>query len=105
MRPAGDRVRALRSGCGKFRTCSCRAPAPALATLTLTRIICPNCGHIGATSATLPRILVCSQCEHGAFIKQGSRARSLTVMREEKAAEQAAWDRYEAMATQTKAQA
>jgi hypothetical protein len=30
----------------------------------LTRIVCPNCGHIGATSATLPRILVCSQCGH-----------------------------------------
>jgi hypothetical protein len=71
----------------------------------LTRIVCPNCGHISATSATLPRILVCSQCRHGAFIKQGSRARSPTVTREERAAEQAAWDRYEAMGTQTKAEA
>jgi hypothetical protein len=70
----------------------------------LTRI-CPNCGHAGATSATLPRILVCSQCGHGAFIKQGSRARSTTVTREERAAAQAARDRYEAMGAQTKAQA
>ena len=89
--------------CGKFRTCSCRAPAPALATLMLARIICPNCGHIGATSATLPRILVCSQCGHGAFIKRGSPTRSPTVMHKERAAEQAAWDRYEAMGAQPKA--
>jgi hypothetical protein len=53
----------------------------------------------------LPRILVCSQCGHGAFIKQGSRARSPTVTREERAAEQAAWDRYEATGAQTKAEA
>jgi DNA-directed RNA polymerase subunit RPC12/RpoP len=71
----------------------------------LTRIICPNCGHVGATSATLPRILVCSQCGHGAFIKQGNRARSPTVTREESEAKQAAWDRSKAMGTQTKVQA
>jgi DNA-directed RNA polymerase subunit RPC12/RpoP len=71
----------------------------------LIRIVCPNCGHIGATSATLPRILVCSHCGHGAFIKQGNRARSPTVTREEREAKQAAWNRYEAMGTQTKVQA
>jgi DNA-directed RNA polymerase subunit RPC12/RpoP len=49
----------------------------------LIRIACPNCGYTGATSATLPRILVCSHCGHGAFIKQGNRAKSPTVMREE----------------------
>jgi hypothetical protein len=37
--------------------------------------------------------------------KQGSRARSPTVTREERAAEQAAWDRYEATGAQTKAEA
>jgi hypothetical protein len=30
-----------------------------------------HCGHIGATTASLPRVLICSQCEHGAFFKSG----------------------------------
>jgi DNA-directed RNA polymerase subunit RPC12/RpoP len=34
----------------------------------LTRIVCPNCGHVGATTALLPRVLNCSQCGHGALI-------------------------------------
>jgi hypothetical protein len=63
----------------------------------LTRIICPNCGHVGATTASLPRVLICSQCGHGAFIKSGKPARSQIVMREERMAEQAAWERYEAL--------
>ena len=82
--------------CGKFRTCSCRAPAPALVTLMLTRIVCPNCEHIGAaTAASLPRVLICSQCGHGAFIKSGKPARSPSVARDEQAALRAAWERYE----------
>jgi hypothetical protein len=59
----------------------------------LTRIVCPNCGHIGATSASLPRVLICSQCGHGAFIKSGKATRSPTLAREEQAAERAAFER------------
>ena len=48
----------------------------AVVTLMLTRIACPNCGHIGAANAgSLPRVLICSQCGHGAFIKSGRPAR------------------------------
>jgi DNA-directed RNA polymerase subunit RPC12/RpoP len=37
----------------------------------LTRIICPKCGHVGAaTAASLLRVLICSQCGQGAFIKE-----------------------------------
>jgi DNA-directed RNA polymerase subunit RPC12/RpoP len=61
----------------------------------LTRIICPNCGHIGAaTAASLPRQLICPQCGHGAFIKSG-RPATLSVARDERAALRAAWERYE----------
>jgi hypothetical protein len=66
----------------------------------LTRIVCPNCGHIGATTASLPRVLICSQCEHGAFIKSGRPARSPSITRDEQAALRAAWERYEAAGTQ-----
>ena len=65
----------------------------------LTRITCPHCGHVGATAASLPRVLICSQCEHGAFIKSGTPARSPTVEREERAAERAAWERLAPPAT------
>jgi hypothetical protein len=62
----------------------------------LTRIVCPNCGHIGAaTAASLPRVLICSQCGHGAFIKSGKPARSPSVARDEQAALRAAWEGYE----------
>jgi hypothetical protein len=27
----------------------------------LTRITCPNCGHISATAASLPCVLICSE--------------------------------------------
>jgi hypothetical protein len=40
-------------------------------------------------AASLPRVLICSQCEHGAFIKS-TPARSPTAEREERAAERAA---------------
>jgi DNA-directed RNA polymerase subunit RPC12/RpoP len=63
----------------------------------LKQITCPNCGHLGATAAARPRILTCSQCGHSAFIKTGQRTRSPIVIREERAAEQAALERYEAM--------
>jgi hypothetical protein len=57
----------------------------------LTRITCPNCGHIGATTAaSLPRVLICSRCGHGAFIKSGRRSPSIT--RDEQAAQR--WERY-----------
>jgi hypothetical protein len=42
----------------------------------LTRIACPNCHHVGATAASLPRVLTCSQCGHGALIRSGKQARS-----------------------------
>jgi predicted RNA-binding Zn-ribbon protein involved in translation (DUF1610 family) len=54
----------------------------------LTRIVCPNCGHVGATAALLPRVLICSQCGHGALIIRSSRsARSLTINTQEEDAE------------------
>jgi hypothetical protein len=59
-----------------------------------TRITCPNCGHAGITAASLPRVLVCSACEHGALIRSGRPARSPTVTREEQAAERAAWQHH-----------
>jgi DNA-directed RNA polymerase subunit RPC12/RpoP len=47
----------------------------------LTRITCPNCGHIGAaTAASLPRVLICSQCGHGAFVKSKARERRLSLI-------------------------
>ena|SRR6516165_8606926 len=58
-------------------------------TLMLTRITCPNCGHVGATAASLPRVLICSRCGHGAFIRSGRPSPSIT--RDEQAA---AWERY-----------
>jgi hypothetical protein len=62
----------------------------------LTRITCPNCGHVGAAAAeSLPRVLICSQCGHGAFIKGGRPARSPSIARDEQAAQRAAWERYE----------
>jgi hypothetical protein len=42
----------------------------------LTRIVCPNCHHVGATAASLPRVLTCSQCGHLALIRTGKPARS-----------------------------
>jgi hypothetical protein len=42
----------------------------------LTRIACPNCHHVGATAASLPRVLTCSQCGHGALIRRGKPAKS-----------------------------
>jgi hypothetical protein len=52
----------------------------------LTRIVCPNCGHVGSTSALLPRVLVCSQCGHSGLIMSGRPARSPTITREDQAA-------------------
>lgn len=49
----------------------------------VTRIVCPNCGHVGAITASLPRILVC--CGHGALIKRGIPASSPILTREERA--------------------
>ncbi len=60
-----------------------------------TRIVCPNCGHIGATTASLPRVLVCSRCEHGAFIKGGRPARSASIARDEQSASRAASEHFE----------
>ena len=39
---------------------------------------------------SLPRVLICSQCGHGAFIKSGRPARSPSVTRDEEAALRAA---------------
>jgi hypothetical protein len=49
----------------------------------LTRIVCPNCGHVGATAASLPRVLICSQCGHGALIRSGKQARSHLTQEED----------------------
>ena len=62
--------------------------------LMFTRIVCPICGHVGVTAASLPRVLVCSKCEHGALIKSGSPARSPIITQEEEAAKRAAWERH-----------
>ena len=40
-----------------------------------TRIVCPNCRHVGATAASLPRVLTCSRCGHDALIRSGKPAR------------------------------
>jgi hypothetical protein len=44
---------------------------------------------------SIPRVLICSQCVHGAFIKGDTPTRSPILIREERAAERAAWERYE----------
>jgi hypothetical protein len=49
----------------------------------LTRIACPNCHHVGATGAVLPRVLTCSQCGHGALIRRGEPARSHAAWEED----------------------
>jgi hypothetical protein len=75
---------------------SAAAPATAIVTIMLTRITCPNCGHIGAATAeSLPRVLICSQCGHGAFIRSGRPARLPSITSDEQAALRAAWERYE----------
>ena len=61
----------------------------------LTRITCPYCSHVAATAASLPRVLICSQHGHGPFIKSGRPARSPSVTRDERAAQRAAWERYD----------
>ncbi len=61
----------------------------------LTQITCPHCRHVGVTTAPLPRVLAYSQCGHGALIKQGRQPRSPSLTRDERAAERAAWKRYE----------
>ena len=61
------------------------ALAAALAILMLTRIVCPHCGHVGATAASLPRVLICSQCEHAALIRSGKPASFGTVALEDDA--------------------
>jgi ribosomal protein L37AE/L43A len=65
-------------------------------TAMFTRIVCPSCGHVGATAMSLPRLLICSQCGHGAVIKSGTPTRSPILTREGRAAGRAAWERYEA---------
>jgi hypothetical protein len=60
-----------------------------------TRIVCPNCGHIGATAASLPRVLICSRCEHGAFIKSGRPTKSASIARDEQEASRAAWEHFD----------
>jgi hypothetical protein len=62
--------------------------------LMFTRIACPTCGHVGVTAASLPRVLVCSKCEHGAVIKSGMLARSPIITQEEEAAKRAACERH-----------
>jgi hypothetical protein len=49
----------------------------------LTRIVCPNCHHVGATAAVLPRVLTCSQCGHQALIRTGKPARSHAAWEED----------------------
>jgi hypothetical protein len=51
----------------------------------LTRIVCPNCHHVGATAASLPRVLTCSHCGHGALIRTGKPARSRVAWEEDAA--------------------
>jgi hypothetical protein len=51
----------------------------------LTRIVCPNCHHVGATAASLPRVLTCSQCGHLALIRTGKPARSHVAWEEDAA--------------------
>jgi ribosomal protein S27E len=34
-------------------------------------VTCPNCRNVGATTAPLPRVLVCSACGQSAIIKEG----------------------------------
>jgi hypothetical protein len=55
-----------------------------------TRIACPIWGHVGVTAASLPRVLLCSKCEHGALIRSGTLARSPIITQEEEAAKRAA---------------
>jgi hypothetical protein len=51
----------------------------------------PPCGR---DQRDVAAVLTCSQCGHGAFIKDGKPSRSPTIAREEQAAERAAFERH-----------
>jgi DNA-directed RNA polymerase subunit RPC12/RpoP len=80
----------------RFSPFQLRKQAAKAVTAMFTRIVCPSCGHVGATAMSLPRVLICSQCGHRAVIKSGTPTRSPILTREERAAERAARERYEA---------
>jgi hypothetical protein len=60
-------------------------------------VTCPNCRHVGATTAALPRVLICSRCGQSARLTEGEPVRSPIRMREERIAQREAseWDRSE----------
>ena len=43
----------------------------AIANGMLLRITCPTCSHVGATTASLPRVLTCHRCGQKALIRSG----------------------------------
>jgi hypothetical protein len=66
----------------------------------LLLVTCPNCRYVGATTATLPRVLVCSACGQSALIKEGEPPWSPVQTRAERAA---AWTHFEAANEKEKA--
>jgi hypothetical protein len=50
-------------------------------------VTCPNCQHVGATTAALPRAVVCSRCGQSARVTEGEPVRSPIRMREERLAQ------------------
>jgi uncharacterized protein YbaR (Trm112 family) len=55
-------------------------------------VTCPNCRHVGATTAALPRVLVCSRCGQSARVTEGEPVRSPIRLREERIAPREAWE-------------
>jgi hypothetical protein len=56
-------------------------------------VTCPNCRHVSATTAALPRALVCSRCGQSARVTKGELVRSPIRIREERIAQREAWER------------
>jgi hypothetical protein len=65
-------------------------------------VTCPNCRH-GATSAALPRALVCSRCGQSALVTEGEPVRSPIRMREDAQREEWECDRTEQAGDQSEA--
>ena len=55
-------------------------------------VTCPNCRHLGATTAALPRALVCSRCGQSARVTEDEPVRSPIRIREERLAQREAWE-------------
>lgn len=67
-------MRTRRSDAGQATLSAAIKPeGPTPLTFMLTRIVCPNCRHVGATAALLPPVLTLSPCGHDELIRRPAR--------------------------------